>query len=140
MAVTIDCGDAEDIHPANKLPVGQRLALAARALVYDEVIQYSGPIFSSMNVADGEAVLQFSRVGGGLMADGDELVGFTVAGSDGVFHPAEARIEEFDVVVSSELVPKPVAVRYGWANVPKGNLYNKAGLPASPFRTDFPTD
>ena len=106
MAVTIDCGDAEDIHPAHKQPVGARLALAARALAYGEPVEY-GP-----------------------------LTGFTVAGADKVFHPAVAEIKDDTVVISSPEVPQPAAVRYAWANVPEGNLYNAAGLPASPFRTD----
>jgi sialate O-acetylesterase len=136
MAVTIDCGDAEDIHPADKRPVGQRLALAARALVYEEIVQYSGPVYNSMSVVEGEVVLRFSHVGEALVARDGELVGFTIAGSDGVFHPAVARIEEYTVVVSSEAVPEPAAVRYAWSNVPEASLFNKAGLPASPFRTD----
>jgi sialate O-acetylesterase len=136
MAVTIDCGDAEDIHPADKRPVGQRLALAARALVYEEIVQYSGPVYNSMSVVEGEVVLRFSHVGEALVARDGELGGVTIAGSDGVFHPAVARIEEYTVVVSSEAVPEPAAVRYAWSNVPEASLFNKAGLPASPFRTD----
>jgi sialate O-acetylesterase len=138
MAVTIDVGDAKDIHPANKGPVGARLALAARAVAYGEKIEYSGPVYEKLTVQGGRAVLAFTHLGGGLTAPGGTLTGFTVAGADGVFHPAKAEIAGDTVVVSSPNVATPVAVRYGWANVASGNLFNKAGLPASPFRTDAP--
>jgi sialate O-acetylesterase len=136
MAVTIDCGDAADIHPAHKQPMGARLALAARALAYGEKLEYSGPVFQSMRPMGGRAVLSFTHLGGGLVAQGGPLIGFTIAGPDKVFHPARAVIEGDTVVVSADEVRQPVAVRYGWANVPEGNLFNAADLPASPFRTD----
>lgn len=136
MAVTMDCGDANDIHPPHKQPVGARLALAARALAYGERLEYSGPVFDSMKVKSGKAALSFTHLGGGLVAKRGPLKGFTMAGADKVFHPARAQIRGKTVVVTSDAVPQPVAVRYGWANVPDGNLFNKAGLPASPFRTD----
>jgi sialate O-acetylesterase len=136
MAVTIDCGDANDIHPNRKQPVGARLALAARSLAYGERVEYSGPVFESMTVAENKATLHFAHLGGGLVAKGGPLKGFAIAGSDKVFFPAWAEIRGQTVVVTSHAVPKPVAVRYGWANVPTGNLFNQAGLPASPFRTD----
>ncbi|HSH95140.1 MAG TPA: 9-O-acetylesterase, partial [Roseimicrobium sp.] len=136
MVVTTDCGDANDIHPANKPPVGARLALAARALAYGERIEYSGPVFDSMKLEGANAVLRFTHLGGGLVAKDGELKGFTVAGADKVFHPAQARISGDTVYVRSAEVSRPVAVRYGWANVPDTNLFNRAGLPASPFRTD----
>lgn len=136
MTVTIDCGDANDIHPPNKSPMGARLALAARALAYGEKIDYSGPVFDSLKTRDGKAALRFSHVGGGLVAKDGELKGFTVSGEDKQFHPAQAKIVGDTVVVSSPEVEKPSAVRYGWADVPEGNLFNQAGLPASPFRTD----
>jgi sialate O-acetylesterase len=136
MAVTIDCGDAADIHPAHKQPMGARLALAARALAYGEALEYSGPVFKSMKPAGSQAVLSFTHLGGGLVAKDGSLTGFTIAGPDKVFHPAVAQIKDNTVVVSSLEVPHPVAVRYGWANVPEGNFFNAAGLPASPFRTD----
>lgn len=136
MVVTTDCGDANDIHPANKPPVGARLALAARALAYEERIEYSGPVFVSMKTDGVNAVLRFTHLGGGLVAKDGELKGFTVAGADKVFHPAQARIVNDTVVARSGEVPQPVAVRYGWANVPDANLFNRAGLPASPFRSD----
>jgi sialate O-acetylesterase len=136
LAVTIDCGDPTNIHPAHKQPVGARLALAARALAYGEKTEYSGPAFATMQVAGTRAVLQFTHVGGGLVAPGGTLNGFTIAGADKVFHPASAEIQGDTVVVSADAVAQPVAVRYGWANVPEGNLFNTAGLPASLFRTD----
>ena len=138
MAVITDAGDAKDIHPTRKRPVGERLALSARGLVYGEKLEYSGPAFESM-VVDGEhAVLTFSHRGGGLVAKDGELRGFTVAGEDNKFVSAKAEIKGETIVVSSELVPKPVAVRYGWENVPDVNLFNQEGLPASPFRSDVP--
>jgi sialate O-acetylesterase len=136
MAVTIDCGDAKDIHPANKEPVGARLALAARALAYGEEIEFSGPVFDSMRTKGTNAILRFTHHGGGLVARDGALKGFTIAGADKVFHPAKAEIAGDTVVVASPEVPEPIAVRYGWANVPEGNLFNQAGLPATPFRTD----
>jgi sialate O-acetylesterase len=136
MAVTIDCGDANDIHPANKRPVGARLALAARALAYGEKIEYSGPVFESMSLKGAKAVLRFTHVGRGLMSKHGVLKGFTVAGEDKVFRPAKARIVGDAVVVGAPGVTQPAAVRYGWANAPEGNLFNRNGLPASPFRTD----
>jgi len=135
MAVTVDVGDAEDIHPSRKEPVGHRLALAARALAYGETIEYSGPLYKSMEVKDGQAVLHFSHVGQGLEARGGDLKGFEIAGADGAFVPAQAKIEGDAVVVSSDPVKTPVSVRYGWANVPDVNLFNKDGLPASSFTT-----
>jgi sialate O-acetylesterase len=136
MVVTMDCGDANDIHPPRKQPVGARLALAARALAYGERVEYSGPVFASMKTKGARATLRFTHVDGGLWAKGGPLKGFAVAGPDGVFHPAEARIRGRTVVVTSPAVPRPAAVRYGWASVPEGNLFNQSGLPASPFRTD----
>ena len=93
-------------------------------------------MFDGVKIKDGKATLTFSHVGGGLVAKGGPLKGFTMAGPDKVFLPAQAEIRGKTVVVTSDVVPAPVAVRYGWANVPEGNLFNKAGLPASPFRTD----
>lgn len=137
MAVTIDCGDANDIHPANKKPVGARLALAARALAYGEPLEYSGPVFAGHKVEGANVILNFTHLGGGLVAKDGALKGFTIAGADKKFRPAQAEIRGDTVVVSTADVAQPVAVRYGWANVPEGNLFNRAGLPASPFRTDI---
>ena len=136
IAVTLDCGDAEDIHPAHKQPVGARLALAARALAYGESLEYSGPVFAGVTVSSKDAVLRFSHLGGGLVAKDGPLSGFTIAGADGVFHPAQATIAGDTVVIAAADVANPLAVRYAWANVASGNLFNAAGLPASPFRTD----
>jgi sialate O-acetylesterase len=136
MAVTMDCGDAEDIHPAHKQPVGTRLALAARALAYGENREYSGPVFASMKIKGDRVTLRFTHADSGLVAKDGPLNGFTVAGPDKVFRPARAEIRGKTIIVTSPAVTHPVAVRYGWANVPEGNLFNRTGLPASPFRTD----
>jgi sialate O-acetylesterase len=136
MVVTTDLGDAEDIHPTRKLPVGERLALAARAVAYGESLVYAGPTFTGATFADGYATLRFEHVGSGLVAKGGPLRGFQLAGADGNFAEANAEIQGNTVVVRSAAVSHPVAVRYGWANVPDVNLYNREGLPASPFRSD----
>ena len=137
MAVTIDIGEADDIHPRNKQDVGTRLALAARKLAYGEDLVYSGPVYRSMEVRGDEVVLSFDHVGGGLAArDGETLTGFAVAGEDRQFAWADARVEGDRIVVRSDQVSAPVAVRYAWADNPECNLVNREGLPASPFRTD----
>jgi sialate O-acetylesterase len=139
MAVITDVGDPKDIHPTKKQPVGERLALAARAIAYGEKIEYSGPIYQSMTIKDGKIVLNFDHVGKGLEARGGELTGFAICGEDRKFVWAKAEIVGKTVVVSSPQVPNPIAVRYGWADCPVVNFWNKDGLPASPFRTDdFP--
>lgn len=138
MAVTTDVGDANDIHPKRKEPVGHRLSLAARALAYGEKIEYSGPLYESMKTVRDKAEISFRHIGGGLVAKDGGLKGFTLAGADGNFVPAKAEILGDKVVVSAEGVKAPKAVRYGWENVPDVNLFNKEGLPASPFRTDMP--
>jgi sialate O-acetylesterase len=139
LIVTIDVGDEQDIHPRQKLAVGERLALAARKLAYGEDIEHSGPLYASSKVEGDKIRLSFDHVGGGLLAIKGELKGFTIAGEDQKFHKATAKIEGDTVVVSSSEVPKPVAVRYAWLANPEGNLWNRAGLTASPFRTDeFP--
>ncbi len=137
MAVIIDIGAANNIHPKNKQDVGGRLALAARAIAYGEKIVYSGPIHKSMTAKGGKVTLTFDHVGGGLVAKGGgKLVGFAVAGADRKFVWADAAVEGETVVVASPTVTKPVAVRYAWGDNPACNLYNAEGLPASPFRTD----
>ena len=139
MAVITDVGDQNDIHPKQKEPVGARLALAARALAYDQKIVHSGPLYDSMKVDGNKVILSFKHTGGGLVVKGEKLLGFTIAGEDRKFVNAQAQILEDKIVVSSPNVAKPVAVRFGWANYPVVNLWNKEGLPASPFRTDdFP--
>jgi sialate O-acetylesterase len=139
MAVTIDIGDPDNVHPKNKQDVGARLARIALARTYGRPVEDSGPVYGSMQVAGGAVRLKFSHLGGGLVARGGGLKTFVVAGSDGKFAPAAAQIEGDTVVVSSPEVLAPVAVRYAWENYPEGcNLYNVAGLPAAPFRTDHP--
>lgn len=139
MAVITDAGDPKDIHPKDKMVVGERLALAARAIAYGEKLVYSGPEFLAANFEGGKAILAFKHIGGGLQAKGGPLTGFTLAGADGKFHKAEAKIVEGTVVVTCPDVPQPTAVRYGWANYPVCNLYNAEGLPATPFRSDVPS-
>ncbi|NUO84278.1 EAL domain-containing protein, partial [candidate division KSB1 bacterium] len=137
MAVTIDIGDANDIHPGNKQKVGNRLALNARRLVYNENVVHSGPKYKSMKIEGNRIRLFFEHAEEGLMSkNGEALKGFAIAGADRKFVWAKAAIEGNAVVVSNENVPQPVAVRYAWSINPECNLHNKPGLPASPFRTD----
>ncbi len=137
MAVAIDVGEDNDIHPRNKQTVSRRLALAARAVAYGEKLVYSGPIYESLQVEGNAIRLKFASVGGGLVAKGGPLHHFAVAGADKRFVWASAKIDGETVLVSSPEVASPVAVRYAWAINPLGaNLYNAEGLPASPFRTD----
>ncbi len=136
MAVAADIGESQDIHPKNKQEVGRRLALAAEAVTYGRKVEYMGPTFESLNVEKKTLRLRFTHVGGGLVMHGAKLGGFEVAGEDQKFVAAEAKIEGNVVVVSSPQVPKPVAARYAWADDPQCSLYNKAGLPTPPFRTD----
>ncbi|MCK9588069.1 MAG: sialate O-acetylesterase [Terrimicrobiaceae bacterium] len=161
-AVLIDIGESGDIHPRNKKDVGERLALIALARDYGKSIPYSGPVYDSMKIGSGKAVLRFKHTEGGLVAKplpetydvisrakktaplvrnspGSQLEGFAICGEDKKWVWADAKIDGNTVVVSSEKVPAPAAVRYAWADNPTCNLYNGAGLPASPFRTDdFP--
>ena len=136
MAVAIDIGEADDIHPGNKQDVGLRLALAAESQVYGADQPYSGPMYRAMDIEGGKIRLHFDHAHGGLKAKGDALKGFAIAGRDRKFAWANATVEDESVVVWSKDVPQPVAVRYAWAENPSCNLYNGAGLPASPFRTD----
>jgi sialate O-acetylesterase len=137
LIVTTDCGDANDIHPPFKQPVGARLALAARGLAYGEQMEYQGPVYKSVQVKGKEMIVEFDHVGKGLSTQGSSLLtGFTIAGKDKIFVPATAKIKGKTIVVSNDTITQPVAVRYGWSNVPDVNLYNADGLPASPFRTD----
>jgi len=136
MAITIDVGDEKDIHPKNKQDVGKRLALWALSATYGKDNVRSGPIYKGMTAKDGAIVVSFDHVGGGLVAKGDAVKGFAIAGEDKKFVAANAKIDGPSVVVSSPEVKCPVAVRYAWAENPDCNLYNKEGLPASPFRTD----
>lgn len=136
MVVTTDAGMATNVHSPFKRPVGERLALAARALAYGETVEYSGPLYRSLRIEGAKAVVDFTHADSGLMAKDGPLTGFAIAGTDKIFVPAQAAIRANAVEVWSDAVAVPVAVRYGWANVPTVNLYNQVGLPASPFRTD----
>ena len=136
MAVAIDIGEADNIHPKNKQEVGRRLGPGARALVYGEKISFSGPLPAGHKISGNEIILSFKHTEGGLMAKDGELRGFVIAGANKEWHWAKARIFGKQVIVSSDEVKQPVAVRYAWADNPNCNLYNGAGLPTSPFRTD----
>jgi sialate O-acetylesterase len=157
MVVTIDIGDPVDLHPKNKQDVGLRLALAARAIAYGEQIEWSGPLYRQVSQEEHALRLWFDHASGlvaksaeGATATGSTtavsatisptntapaVTGFEIAGTDGKYFPAEATIEGESVIVSDPAVPAPVSVRYGWAASPNCNLFNRAGLPASPFRT-----
>ncbi len=137
VAVITDLGDKDDIHPTKKAPVGARLAMLARRDVYKQRILAEGPVLTAVSPVGDHVVLRFGETGSGLKsADGGPLKGFAVAGSDRKWHWAVAEAKGGEVRVSCPDVPKPVAVRYGWADFPIVNLVNSAGLPASPFRTD----
>lgn len=136
MAVSIDVGDPNNVHPADKQTVGTRLALAARALAYHENVEYSGPLFRQASAEAGCVRVWFDHVAAGLVTKGNPVEGFEIAGDDHQFVPAETRIDGVTVVVSSAQVEKPKYVRYGWRNAPVANLYNSANLPASPFTSE----
>jgi sialate O-acetylesterase len=137
MAVTIDNGDSMNIHPRNKKLVGDRLSLWALHNEYGKKeIVYSGPLYKSMKVDGNKIRIRFDFVDGGLMAKDGDLKEFTIAGDDENFVTAKAIIDGNEIVVWSDAINKPKAVRFAWKNVPHPNLYNNAGLPASPFRTD----
>jgi sialate O-acetylesterase len=138
MAVITDAGEAKNIHPKFKDIVGERLALAGEAIAYGKKIEYLGPQPDKIQIEGDKAIVTFKNVGGGLTSKGGALTGFTIAGKDGKFVKADATIVENTVVVRSPDVAEPMSVRYGWANFPVVNLYNKEGLPATPFRTDTP--
>lgn len=140
MAVTIDIGNPDNVHPADKQDVGHRLALGARALSYGEQVEYSGPLYRQASIDGNSVRVWFDHAGSGLVAKGGPLKGFEVAGADHKFVPATGRIEHSgfgdSVVVSSPQVAQPEFVRYGWANYPAVDLFNGAGLPASPFTSE----
>jgi sialate O-acetylesterase len=149
MAVAVDIGNPDNIHPADKVDVGHRLALAARHVAYGQTLVYSGPIYQAMKVEGKTVRVSFTQEGGGLIIGQapwrpsgypplptTSLLGFTITGDKQTWVPANATIDGDSVVVSSPQVPAPVGVRYDWASAPEGNLYNKENLPASPFRTD----
>ena len=136
LAVTIDVGEAGNLHPPRKEEIGDRLALWAFAKTYGQNGAYSGPLYSTMRVEGNTVLIKFENIGSGLQVNGETLQGFTIAGADRKFHRATARIDGNFVRVSSPEVAVPASVRYAWGNSPQCNLYNKEGLPASPFRTD----
>jgi sialate O-acetylesterase len=152
IAVITDVGDPTTVHPTRKEPVGERLSLLAQALTYHQPgVECYGPVYSGMSINGASVTLHFTHCDGGLvMKNGDPIIpeesstqitGFTMAGADGKYFKATAQITGTNVVVTSQDVPQPKSVRYGWNNYPLVNLYNKAGLPASPFQTDpFPTE
>jgi sialate O-acetylesterase len=137
MAVTTDIGNTKDIHPKNKQEVGRRLALWALAKNYGKELVYSGPLYESNQVEGNKIRIRFQHIGGGLVAkEGKPLTHFEIAGADEKFVPAMVTIDGATVVVSSDQVEKPVAVRFAWTDTAEPNLFNQEGLPASPFRTD----
>ena len=136
MAVTIDIGETNNIHPRNKQEAGRRVALLALSKTYQQNVVCHGPEFSKMEITGAEIKMIFTHTDGRLAVHGDSLKGFVVADADKNWHPANARIEGNAVIVSSQEVPHPTAARYDWANLPDGNLFNGAGLPAMPCRTD----
>jgi len=137
MAVSIDLGEEKNIHPKKKEQVGHRLALSARALVYEEKIEYSAPIYKTVEYKNGKAIITFDHTGDGLKMNGNALKSFIIAGSDNVFVKADAKIEGKNVLtVWSNEVADPQNVRYAWEGIPETNLYNSIDIPASPFRTD----
>lgn len=138
MAITLDVGEAKNIHPRDKKTVGERLALAALATVYHKKVGvYSGPLYESHKIIGGRIEIIFKHTGDGLETKGGKAKGFFIAGDDGKFHKADVKIISTDMIlVWSKKVPKPKSVRYAWAGNPECNLQNKTGFPASPFRTD----
>ena len=147
MAVTIDIGDAADVHPDNKIHVGRRLSLVAREKVYGESVSGTGPMYQSHEVKDGAVHVRFDNTGSGLVIGEapwrvkgsaplptDKLVGFAICGADGKWVEADARIEGGVVILSNSSLPEPVGVAYGWSATPSANLYNSDNLPAAPFR------
>ena len=136
MAVTIDVGNPENIHPADKQSVGQRLALAARSIAYGEQVEFSGPLFRQAGT-DGHAMrVWFDHAQGLTTKGGGAPEGFEIAGADRRYQSAAAKVDGVSVVVSSPEVTEPKYVRYGWKDVPVVNLYNSVGLPASPFSSE----
>jgi sialate O-acetylesterase len=137
MAIVIDIGEEDNIHPSNKQDVGRRLAWGALSQIHGlKEVTPSGPLYTTCNVEGSQMRLFFEHLGNGLESRGGALKAFAIAGTDKKFFWADAKIDGDTVVVSSPEVSIPVAVRYGWADNPPCNIYNRVGLPASPFRTD----
>jgi sialate O-acetylesterase len=137
LAVTIDTGDPDNIHPRDKRPVGERLALCALAKQYHKKVEYSGPTLAKVERVSGAIKLHFTHTDGGLVSKETNLEEFAIAGDDRKWYWADARIEGKRVIVSSPSVPNPREVRYAWQSNPSATLLNGAGLPAAPFRTDL---
>ncbi|MEO8398585.1 MAG: glycosyl hydrolase family 2, partial [Ignavibacteriaceae bacterium] len=137
MAVTLDIGQADNIHPADKENVGERLALWALAKNYNKKIIFSGPVYKSMKIKNGKIIIDFNYADGGLVLKNiDDSGSFLIAGNDKKFVKADIKIEGNKLIVSSPLIKNPASVRYAFYNTPKAVLFNKSGLPASSFRTD----
>ncbi|HVU08884.1 MAG TPA: sialate O-acetylesterase [Verrucomicrobiae bacterium] len=136
LAVTVDTGDADNIHPPDKKIVGERLALCALAETYGEKIPYAGPTYKSVEKISDALKIHFTHTAGGLVVKGDKPGEFSIAGKDRKWHWADAKLDGDTIIVSSPEVPNPVAVRYAWQANPVATLYSGAGLPAVPFRTD----
>lgn len=135
MAVTTDVGNLDHIHPKDKRTVGERLALLALAKDYNKDVPFSGPVFSSMTTKGKKVILSFDYASG-LQADQETLTLFEIAGADSTFYPAIAKISGENIIVSSQQVRKPVAVRFAFSETAQAQLYNSVKLPAAPFRTD----
>ena len=137
MAVAIDVGQADDVHPTNKQEVGRRLALVALAEAYGLGVESRGPRFAGAEREGGSLRVRFAHADSGLVCRGPRVQSLEAAGADRSFHPAAGRVDRDTLLVSSAEVGDPVAVRYAWSNAPEANLYNGAGLPAEPFRSDL---
>jgi sialate O-acetylesterase len=135
LVTTMDVAET-NVHYLNKEPVGERAMKAAMAVAYHKEVEYTGPLFKSVKINGNTATVDFTHLGRGLTMKGDTLLGFTMAGANKRFYFANAVIKGNIVLVSCPEVPDPVSVRYGWADYPRVNLFNKEGFPASPFRTD----
>ena len=137
MSCILDCGEYDDIHPKDKKPVGERLALLALDHVYGVDVESSGPVFEGMNIEQGRVKVSFSHIGEGLVARDIQLIGFEIGDEQGQYIPARAIIRDNQVEVWSERMSQPTKVRYGWANYTEANLINShSSFPAVPFRTD----
>ena len=136
LAVLTDCGEFDNIHPLDKQTVGYRLALQARKKVYGEDICADAPVFYRVVFEDGKAAAYFRHTDGSLYVKGKKLLGFEIAGRDGIFYPAEGTVLTEKVSLWSEKVMRPAYLRYAWNNYCEANLYGASGLPAAPFRTD----
>ena len=136
MVVTLDIGNAQDIHPAYKQEVGARLAAWALAKTYGKKVPYSGPVYKSMKVENDKIILSFDHADGLVIKEANGENNFLIAGKDKVFKKASVKVEGEKLIISNPEIKHPVAVRYAWSNIVEGTLFNKEGLPASSFRTD----